>query len=1067
VEAHRLGMRAARRWIVGVVLIGGVLALPARAFAATYTVNSYQDHAPDGCLPAKFEDCTLRDAITAANGNSGSDTITFAIPQEIGTTKPWVTVYGSEGPLTITDPVTINGASQPAWPGFPTTAFPPRVEVQAAGFVVASGGAGTVIQDLAITGVQGPGIDLQAGTTTVTGCTIGLLPSFVAPDAVYTPPSATTGAGVHIASAGNTITGSVISGNRGDGIDIESGDGNTITGNWVGPDTTGFGAWGNGKNGVHVEAGTGTVIGGTTTGTRNIISANGAPDVAGSGAGVLVDSAATGVQVRGNHIGVRFSGGGAATANRAMPNEGNGVTIAGTGNTVGGTSVGTGNLISGNPGAGVSLTGGTNQIQGNRIGTDELGKDAVPNGSGIVSTANDNAIGGTTAQTMNVVSGNAGNGITIGLTSAINANRVRGNRIGTDVTGVDQVPNGGDGIGVHSAANTVIGGSGTGEGNVISGNRARGVALDGTTAAPTTGTAIQGNKIGTDVAGTANLGNDGGGIQAGGGVTGATIGGTGTGQANTIAFNGGAGVRLPAGTGGNINPTGVAMRGNSIFSNTGLGIDLDATGVLSNDLFDSDDGPNHKQNSPDLSGATSGGGSTTVKGVLLSKPSTDYTIDYYSDSSCDSSGHGEGRTLLGTKTVTTLSGDGSQFVNATFPTEVPPGQGINATATDTDGNTSEFGACTTVQGPPAVSVSDVSVAESGTEALVVVSLDHASARPVTVDVNTADGTATAAADYTAQSQTFTFQPDQTQLGLHIPIQQDALDEADETFTVGLTNPSDATIADGSGAVTITDDDAAPSLSIADANVTEGTGGTSQMTFTVSLSAPSGRTVSVDAATADATAKAPGDYDATDRTLSFAPGATSRTVTVPVAPDSGDEPDETFTVGLSGEQFAGVTRRTATGTIADDDEPEKKPDPEIVTVPGPTVVTPGPTVVVPGQPEPRDTKAPGLTFGNLATTVKRKSFLATGLSFDVTPDEAASFEIALVGKTKSVTLARAGDTTLADTELPLAAGRRTVKLKLTSKLKRAFTKKKVSLELRISAFDAAGNRTRVAKALIVR
>src|SRR4051812_11748898 len=485
----------------------------------TFQVNTGFDHAPDGCQPANVQDCTLREAVTAANANAGGDTITFAIPQEGGTTKPWVTVYGAATPLTITDPVTINGTSQPDYAGFPPATFPPRVEVQSSGFVVASGGAGTLIQGLAITGVQGAGIDLQSGGATITSCAIGLPPSFVAADVVYTPPPAISGAGVHIASAGNTVNGNVLSGNRGDGVDIASGDNNNVVGNWIGPDTTGFGAVGNGKNGVHVEGGTGTIVGGTNAGTRNIISGNGAPDIAGSGAGVLVDSPATGVQVRGNHIGLRLGGGSGATANRAMPNEGNGVVIAGTGNTVGGTLVGTGNVISGNVGAGVLLNGGSNQVQGNRIGTDELGKDAVPNGSGVTSAAGNNTIGGTTAQTMNIVSGNAGNGITIGLGTSISGNAVRGNRIGTDVTGGDPVPNGGNGIDVHSASNTVIGGSGTGEGNVISGNRGRGVAIDGNNAVQSTGTVIQGNKVGTDAGGSADLGNDLGGVLVNPGTT--------------------------------------------------------------------------------------------------------------------------------------------------------------------------------------------------------------------------------------------------------------------------------------------------------------------------------------------------------------------------------------------------------------------------------------------------------------------------------------------------------------------------------------------------------------------
>jgi hypothetical protein len=326
---------------------------------------------------------------------------------------------------------------------------------------------------------------------------------------------------------------------------------------------------------------------------------------------------------------------------------------------------------------------------------------------------------------------------------------------------------------------------------------------------------------------------------------------------------------------------------------------------------------------------------------------------------------------------------------------------------------------------------------------------------VTVDYATADGSAAAGADYETSSGTLTFAPGETSKTLAVPVTDDALDESDETIHIDLSNPQAATIDDGQGVLTITDDDAPPSLSIGDASATEGTGGTSQLTFTVSLSAPSGRPVHVDAVTADASATAPNDYSAGARTLTLAPGATSRTFSVPVVTDGVDEQDESLTVGLESEQFAGVSRRTATGTIADDDEPASG---------GGGVQPP---VQPPAQPEAPDTKAPGVAVGGLPATVARKALLGKGLSVDLTPDEAASFEVALVGKSKSVTLARAGDTTLADAELPLAAGKRTLKLKLSRKLRRAFTKKSVKLELRIVALDAAGNRTKVTKTVTVR
>ena len=110
---------------------------------------------------------------------------------------------------------------------------------------------------------------------------------------------------------------------------------------------------------------------------------------------------------------------------------------------------------------------------------------------------------------------------------------------------------------------------------------------------------------------------------------------------------------------------------------------------------------------------------------------------------------------------------------------------------------------------------------------------------------------------------------------------DLLDEGNETFFLNLTNAANATIADGQGLGTITNDDGAPGLSVNDVTVTEGDSGTTNATFTVTLAPASGQNVSVDYATADGTATAPADYAATSGTLTFAPGQTTKTVTVPV------------------------------------------------------------------------------------------------------------------------------------------------------------------------------------------
>src|SRR5207244_3594616 len=176
---------------------------------------------------------------------------------------------------------------------------------------------------------------------------------------------------------------------------------------------------------------------------------------------------------------------------------------------------------------------------------------------------------------------------------------------------------------------------------------------------------------------------------------------------------------------------------------------------------------------------------------------------------------------------------------------------------------------------------------------------HASSDTVTVDYTTNNGTATVAdGDYDAASGTVTFDPGQTTQTVDVTINGDTTHETDETFTVDLSNASNAGIADGSGLGTIQDDDAAPTISIADASVTEGDVGDTPLSFHVTLSLASPGVVTVDYTTNNGTATvADGDYDAGASTLTFGAGETTKTVDVTVHGDATYEADEHFTLDL--------------------------------------------------------------------------------------------------------------------------------------------------------------------------
>ena len=345
----------------------------------------------------------------------------------------------------------------------------------------------------------------------------------------------------------------------------------------------------------------------------------------------------------------------------------------------------------------VVTNGGNNRIEGNTLVNNLLGV--------WLTEATDNTVGGRVAAARNVIGESSGAGVLI-EEEISTGNLVLGNYIGVDATGTNGIGNN-FGVFIDLAMNNFIGDSTAGSRNVISGNISEGIRVNGDIAlgfAPEAadGNVIQQNYIGVDATGATALGNGVASEGASSGITiigasNTTIGGLNALVAgNVIANNGLDGVTVAprAFTGAQL-PLNNAIQGNSIINNGALGIDLDTDGVNTNDPGDGDTGANNLQNYPILTAALTRATGTTVTGTLNSTANSTFAIELFSNTACDTSGNGEGETYLTRTTVTTNAAGLANFSVATGL--VPVGRFITATATDANGNTSEFSACRAVQ----------------------------------------------------------------------------------------------------------------------------------------------------------------------------------------------------------------------------------------------------------------------------------------------------------------------------------------------------------------------------------
>lgn len=620
-----------------------------------FVVNSTADTDDGTCNAAN---CTLREAINAANAKPGSDRIIVAIGSGPQTIAPQSVLPQ------ITDAVTIDATTQPGFAGTP---------------IIELNGA-------------------NAGSAS----------------------------GLSFAGGNSVVRGFIVNRFSTTGIAVGKGGNNIIEGNYVGTNTAGTTDLGNGGEGISLDTAN-NVIGGTVAAARNVISGN---QLNGVFFGTFFSDPAENNLIQGNYIGASAAG------NALIRNEFNGISTnsapGSPNNIIGGTSAGSRNIIAGSIFNRVDITyvgsSGT-LVQGNYIGTDVTGTidlDGVGGSSGngieISAGVGDCLIGGTTPAARNLLSGNW-YGVFINTANTGSPpptrNLVQGNFIGTNVNGTSPLANLFSGVRlIFGATSNTIGGAVVEARNIISGNNKAGVQIGEINQASTFTNVIQNNYIGTDVTGNNPLRNGDGVDPSGGIIIPANADGDRI-ERNRIAYNRGSGIRITNVSGNNQPGIRISIIDNEIFANTGLGIDLGGFGITLNDDGDPDTGPNNLQNFPVLTSATASAApgqsvweragevgrempepilaaALTISGTLNSTPSTNFTVHWYfsADAQCTTN-QAATRPLASGKVpnvITNDSGNAMFSIPFDFPAGINGGI-VNCTATDPQGNTSEFSAC--------------------------------------------------------------------------------------------------------------------------------------------------------------------------------------------------------------------------------------------------------------------------------------------------------------------------------------------------------------------------------------
>ena len=332
---------------------------------------------------------------------------------------------------------------------------------------------------------------------------------------------------------------------------------------------------------------------------------------------------------------------------------------------------------------------------------------------------------------------------------------------------------------------------------------------------------------------------------------------------------------------------------------------------------------------PNVNEGNSGSVVYNIPVNITPAPAADVTVNYTVSDGTATAASGDYSASSGS--VTILAGQSSANIPVTVNGDniTEPNETFSVTLTSASG--APLGAPVTAtvtivndDAAPSIGVSDVSLAEgdAGTTAFVfTLSLSNPSSQSVTVAYATADGSANAGADYTAASGIATFAPGAVSTTVTVDVAGEVVFEPSETFTLDLSSPANATLADAQGVGTITNDDAQPTLSIqASQSVAEGNAGNSPVTLSVTLSGPSSTAITVDYLTADGTAtNASGDYAGGAGVLTFPALSTApQDITLEVTGDTVLEADETFTVTLSNPVGATIAAGTGTITIVNDE-----------------------------------------------------------------------------------------------------------------------------------------------------